>query len=74
MISRFKNKKFTVTYTIDKRSKPINQTTIKNLRKYYDLSSSEEDVSNENISVLSVIKKIKKEEKQKIRKWRKRTY
>ncbi|KAM0734919.1 ESF1-like protein [Formica fusca] len=39
----FKDKKFTVKYTIDKRGRPINQTTTENLRKYYDLSSSEDE-------------------------------
>ncbi|CAL1676964.1 unnamed protein product [Lasius platythorax] len=39
----FQDKKFTVKYTIDKRGRPINQTTTENLRKYYDLSSSEDE-------------------------------
>ncbi|XP_050476151.1 ESF1 homolog [Bombus huntii] len=41
--SMFKDKKFTVQYTIDKRGRPVNQTSYENLRKYYDLSSSEEE-------------------------------
>lgn len=49
----FKDKKFTVKYTIDKRGRPINQTTTENLRKYYDLSSSED----EDASVSSTSKK-----------------
>lgn len=39
----FKDKKFSVQYTIDKRGRPISQTSSENLRKFYDLSSSEED-------------------------------
>jgi len=39
----FKDEKFTVKYTIDKRGRPINRTTTEDLRKYYDLSSSEDE-------------------------------
>ncbi|XP_012056796.1 PREDICTED: LOW QUALITY PROTEIN: ESF1 homolog [Atta cephalotes] len=49
----FKDEKFTVKYTIDKRGRPINQTTTEDLRKYYDLSSSED----EDASVSSATKK-----------------
>lgn len=57
----FKDKKFTVTYTTDKRGRPVNQTTTENLRKYYDLSSNEEEEESDgNTSVLSETKKIKK--------------
>lgn len=41
--SMFKDNKFKIQYTIDKRGRPINQTSSENLRKYYDLSSSEEE-------------------------------
>lgn len=51
----FKDKKFTVKYTIDKRGRPINQTTTENLRKYYDLPSSEDE--DEDTSVSSTNKK-----------------
>lgn len=45
----FKNEKFTVKYTTDKRGRPVNQTTTEDLKKYYDLSSSEdEDEDNDN--------------------------
>ncbi|XP_078040331.1 ESF1 homolog isoform X2 [Augochlora pura] len=43
----FKDKKFVVQYTIDKRGRPGNQTSSENLRKYYDLSSSDEDEEEE---------------------------
>lgn len=54
----FKDKKFTVKYTIDKRGRPINQTTTENLRKYYDLPSSED----EDASLPSTSKKDEKED------------
>ncbi|XP_072742594.1 ESF1 homolog [Anoplolepis gracilipes] len=54
----FKDKKFTVKYTIDKRGRPINQTTTENLRKYYDLSSSED----EDASISTTKKDDKKKE------------
>lgn len=53
----FKDEKFTVKYTIDKRGRPINRTTTEDLRKYYDLSSSEDENENENESVPSTSKK-----------------
>ncbi|XP_014468528.1 PREDICTED: ESF1 homolog [Dinoponera quadriceps] len=52
----FKDKKFTVKYTTDKRGRPVNQDTSENLRKYYDLSSSEE---TEDASVLSATQETK---------------
>lgn len=39
----FKDKKFTLKYTVDKRGRPVNQTTTENLRKFYDLPSSEDE-------------------------------
>ncbi|XP_011634209.1 ESF1 homolog [Pogonomyrmex barbatus] len=39
----FTDKNFTVKYTIDKRGRPVNQTTTEDLRKFYDLSSSEDE-------------------------------
>lgn len=74
----FKDKKFTVKYTVDKRGRPVNQTTSENLRKYYDLPSSEdeeEDVPEPSSSkkddkkkVKSTKEKTKKDAKQKIKK------
>ncbi|XP_017767473.1 PREDICTED: ESF1 homolog [Eufriesea mexicana] len=46
--SMFNDKKFTVQYTIDKRGRPVNQTSSENLRKYYDLSSSEDEDEKEH--------------------------
>ncbi|KAL0133751.1 hypothetical protein PUN28_001014 [Cardiocondyla obscurior] len=39
----FKDEKFTVKYTVDKRGRPVDRTTTEDLRKYYDLSSSEDE-------------------------------
>ncbi|CAL7943060.1 unnamed protein product [Xylocopa violacea] len=43
----FKDKKFMVNYTIDKRGRPMNLASSENLRKYYDLPSSEEEEEEE---------------------------
>lgn len=43
--SMFKDKKFSIKYTIDKRGKRINQTSTENLRKYYELTSSEDETT-----------------------------
>lgn len=56
----FKDEKFTLKYTIDKRGRPVNRTTTEDLRKYYDLSSSEdEDVSVPSTSKKSSEKEVK---------------
>ncbi|XP_076638892.1 ESF1 homolog isoform X2 [Colletes latitarsis] len=55
--SMFKDKKFTVQYTIDKRGRPVNQTSSENLRKYYDLPSSEDEDDEEEPDI-SKLKKI----------------
>uniref|UniRef100_A0A1B6D9T8 Uncharacterized protein n=1 Tax=Clastoptera arizonana TaxID=38151 RepID=A0A1B6D9T8_9HEMI len=50
--SIFSDKKFHVKYTVDKRGRPINQSSTENFRKYYHLSSdedSEEDTNDENL-------------------------
>lgn len=44
--SMFNDDKFTVKYTIDKRGRPSNQTSSENLKKYYELSSEDEDESD----------------------------
>lgn len=46
--SMFDNEKFKVKYTVDKRGKPVNQTSSENLRKYYDLSSDESDSDSDD--------------------------
>ncbi|KAJ8686186.1 hypothetical protein QAD02_021980 [Eretmocerus hayati] len=44
--SMFTDEKFKIKYTVDKRGKPINQTSSEDLRKYYDLSSDEDFSDN----------------------------
>lgn len=67
----FKDKKFTVTYTTDKRGRPVNRSTAEDLRKYYDLSSSEEDeeeaanASDKGASVSSASEETTRKEKMK---------
>ncbi|XP_071553179.1 ESF1 homolog [Temnothorax nylanderi] len=56
----FKDEKFAVKYTIDKRGRPVNRTTTEDLRKFYDLSSSEdEDASVPSTSKKDSEKKVK---------------
>lgn len=55
--SMFNDDKFKVKYTVDKRGRPVNETSTENLRKYYDLESgessdesSEDETANDKIS------------------------
>ncbi|XP_011301113.1 ESF1 homolog [Fopius arisanus] len=41
--SMFKDKNFKVTYTIDKRGRPLKKSSAEDLEKYYELSSESED-------------------------------
>ncbi|XP_015587360.1 ESF1 homolog [Cephus cinctus] len=41
--SMFSDKKFSIKYTIDKRGRPVSQSSTENLKKYYELSSESED-------------------------------
>ncbi|XP_043283835.1 ESF1 homolog [Venturia canescens] len=66
--SMFEDKKFTVKYTIDKRGRPINQTSTENLRKYYDLSSSEDEKEEEKTKEFVKSKKKVKDSKKIINK------
>jgi hypothetical protein len=45
--SMFKDKKFKVKYTVDKRGRPVNHTSTEDLKRYYDLSSSESSSDEE---------------------------
>ncbi|XP_034941541.1 ESF1 homolog isoform X2 [Chelonus insularis] len=64
--SMFKDEKFTVKYTIDKRGRPISQTSTENLKKYYDLSSNEDDSDEDEIKQNEKIRTSKKTKKNKI--------
>lgn len=46
--SMFKDKKFKVKYTIDKRGRPVNHSTTEDLKRYYELSSEEESSESDN--------------------------
>ncbi|CAG4965258.1 unnamed protein product [Parnassius apollo] len=45
--SMFEDDKFKVKYTVDKRGRPINETSTENLRKYYDIDDSSESSDKE---------------------------
>ncbi|XP_047533514.1 ESF1 homolog [Vanessa atalanta] len=47
--SMFKDDKFKVKYTVDKRGRPVNETSTENLRKYYDLDDSNDDTDNDDL-------------------------
>ncbi|CAG9562016.1 unnamed protein product [Danaus chrysippus] len=40
--SMFSDEKFKVKYSVDKRGRPVNETSTENLRKYYELESEDE--------------------------------
>ncbi|KAM4042454.1 ESF1 homolog [Anomaloglossus baeobatrachus] len=60
----FHDKKFSLKYTVDKRGRPINHNTTEDLKRYYDLSDSDEDVLSDKETTL-LTKKEKKKAKQK---------
>uniref|UniRef100_A0A2A4JBV4 Uncharacterized protein n=1 Tax=Heliothis virescens TaxID=7102 RepID=A0A2A4JBV4_HELVI len=43
----FKDEKFKVKYTVDKRGRPVNETSTENLRKYYEVESEGSSSSDE---------------------------
>ncbi|XP_054483577.1 ESF1 homolog [Anoplopoma fimbria] len=45
--SMFHDKRFKVKYTVDKRGRPINQTSTEDLKRFYKVSDSEEDEDGE---------------------------
>ncbi|XP_042522346.1 ESF1 homolog isoform X2 [Dipodomys spectabilis] len=55
----FHDKKFKLNYAVDKRGRPINHSTTEDLKRFYDLSDSDSDLSDEEGKVLNQ-KKIKK--------------
>ncbi|XP_010130750.1 PREDICTED: ESF1 homolog, partial [Buceros rhinoceros silvestris] len=46
--SMFHDKKFKLKYTVDKRGRPVNYTSTENLRKFYALSESDSDLSEDD--------------------------
>uniref|UniRef100_A0A8C6FUL2 ESF1 nucleolar pre-rRNA processing protein homolog n=1 Tax=Moschus moschiferus TaxID=68415 RepID=A0A8C6FUL2_MOSMO len=61
----FHDKKFKLNYAVDKRGRPINHSTTEDLKRFYDLSDSDSDLSDENNKTLSQ-KKMKKKKPQTI--------
>ncbi|XP_023934803.1 ESF1 homolog [Bicyclus anynana] len=49
--SMFSDEKFKVKYTVDKRGRPVNETSTENLRKYYDVEESEDSTDEESNDV-----------------------
>lgn len=41
----FHDKKFKLKYTVDKRGRPINRTSTEDLKRFYELSDSDSDIS-----------------------------
>lgn len=50
--SMFKDEKFKVKYSVDKRGRPINETSTENLRKYYELDHEEDGTSSEDEGIV----------------------
>ncbi|XP_004475334.2 ESF1 homolog [Dasypus novemcinctus] len=56
----FHDKKFKLNYAVDKRGRPINHSTTEDLKRYYDLSDSDSDLSEEEDKALNQKKMEKK--------------
>ncbi|XP_057559283.1 ESF1 homolog isoform X2 [Hippopotamus amphibius kiboko] len=54
----FHDKKFKLNYAVDKRGRPINHSTTEDLKRFYDLSDSDSDLSDEDKALSQ--KKMKK--------------
>ncbi|XP_046431086.1 ESF1 homolog [Neodiprion fabricii] len=63
----FNDKKFLLKYTIDKRGRPSNQSSNENLKKYYHLSSNEDEESgsDENVKSTNIENNVRKDVKAK---------
>ncbi|KAM6082463.1 ESF1 homolog [Chlamydotis macqueenii] len=59
----FHDKKFKLKYTVDKRGRPVNYTSTENLRKFYALSESDTDLSENDSKEHTEKKKKKKKSK-----------
>ncbi|XP_028739408.1 ESF1 homolog [Peromyscus leucopus] len=59
----FHDKKFKLNYAVDKRGRPINHSTTEDLKRFYELSDSDSDLSDEESKVLNQ-KKVKQKQKQ----------
>ncbi|XP_024049612.1 ESF1 homolog [Terrapene carolina triunguis] len=61
----FHDKKFKLKYTIDKRGRPINHSSTEDLKRFYDLSDSDSDLSGVDTKVFAGKKMKKKKSKSK---------
>ncbi|KAL6040798.1 hypothetical protein STEG23_037427, partial [Scotinomys teguina] len=52
----FHDKKFKLNYAVDKRGRPISHSTTEDLKRFYELSDSDSDLSDEESKVLSPTK------------------
>lgn len=59
----FHDKKFKLNYAVDKRGRPISHSTTEDLKRFYDLSDSDSDLSDEESKVLDE-KRVKEKKKQ----------
>lgn len=59
----FHDKKFKLNYAVDKRGRPITHSTTEDLKRFYDLSDSDSDLSDGESKVLDQ-KKVKQKKKQ----------
>ncbi|XP_012926188.1 ESF1 homolog isoform X2 [Heterocephalus glaber] len=59
----FHDKKFKLNYAVDKRGRPINHSTTEDLKRFYELSDSDSDLSDEDSKPLNQ-QKIKKKNRQ----------
>ena len=56
----FKDKRFKLKYSVDKRGRPLNATTDDNLRRFYEMSESESDNESSEDEQLQAKKKLTK--------------
>lgn len=61
----FHDKRFKLKCTVDKRGRPVNYTSVENLRKFYALSESDSELSEDDSQVRAEKKKKKKKDKPK---------
>lgn len=59
----FHDKKFKLNYAVDKRGRPINHSTTEDLKRFYELSDSDSDLSDKDSKELNQ-KKMKKKKPQ----------